>query len=545
VKETAVTKLFTLLLELLGRVRSGPSSRAADPDKPLADLVAEAVFDGVLAGRAAFATWAGDAHAGARRLTASLLDRTGLVPVEAQPPALRAAGPRVSRVTDPLAAQFAARWPQPGHARVAAGLFTTSFALVCAGLVGAVAVVNPSPALPLERASSKAPIAAAPTETGLPAENPSGPVADESGAAATKVPVEHSPTTLQSPVEHKVVVPQLKGALPVGKGMYIWLPERVEGGSVAKTIQKAKDYDLSHIYVRTGSSRMGFYAQDYLNEILPAAHAAGIRVYGWDFPYLTAWGDDVHRSLAAIHYTTPDGHRIDGFAADIETKAEGTNLTAHDAGEYGKALRKYVGPNYPLIAVIPNPTRQRLASGFPFAEVTAPFDAIAPMVYWMNREPGADVAHAMQYLAQFGKPIHPIGQAYDGAPEGGPAGVPGRGQIIRFMQVAEQYGAPSVSFWSWQHATDEAWHAIWDAAEFRLHKGEPKHLTPAMVRSYQHLLNSLGFIHEVTGQWDGRTFAAVSAYQNAAKLPMTGVIDERTFQLLFTPFGPPIQPTAE
>jgi hypothetical protein len=113
------------------------------------------------------------------------------------------------------------------------------------------------------------------------------------------------------------------------------------------------------------------------------------------------------------------------------------------------------------------------------------------------------------------------------------------------MQVSEQYGAPSVSFWSWQHATDEAWHAIWDAAEFRLHKGRPEHLTSAMVRSYQHLLNSLGFVHEVTGAWDGRTFAAVSAYQNAAKLPMTGVIDDKTHKLLFTPFGPPIQPQAE
>ncbi|HEV3362957.1 MAG TPA: hypothetical protein VG795_02250, partial [Acidimicrobiia bacterium] len=36
-----------------------------------------------------------------------------------------------------------------------------------------------------------------------------------------------------------------------------------------------------------------------------------------------------------------------------------------------------------------------------FAEVTAAFDAIAPMVYWQNRDPATDVAGAIDYLAQF------------------------------------------------------------------------------------------------------------------------------------------------
>ena len=54
----------------------------------------------------------------------------------------------------------------------------------------------------------------------------------------------------------------------------------------------------------------------------------------------------------------------------------------------------------------------------------------------------------------------------DGGPEGGRPGVPPPAEILRFMQVAKQYGAVSVSFWSWQHANAPAWDAIKNAPQF-------------------------------------------------------------------------------
>src|SRR5205823_5145833 len=87
---------------------------------------------------------------------------------------------------------------------------------------------------------------------------------------------------------------------------------------------------------------------------------------------------------------------------------------------FGAKLRALAGPSYPLIATVPRPSPKR---PFPFAEATASFDAIAPMVYWQNRDPATDVAGAIDYLAQFNKPILPVGQAYNGGPDGqlGPA----------------------------------------------------------------------------------------------------------------------------
>jgi len=342
------------------------------------------------------------------------------------------------------------------------------------------------------------------------------------------------------PLPPEAVVPAQRGALPVGKGIWIWLAEQAEGGDPAAIVSRAVDVGLTHLYVRTASLREGFYAAEFLDRLLPVAHAAGIRVYAWDFPYLDDPGGDVRRAVAAISHTTPDGHRVDGYVADIELPSMGVNVTPETARAFGQGLRQAVGANYPLIACVPRPDP---GLDYPFADVVADFDAIAPMVYWLNRDPHDDIAGAMRDLGGFGKPILPIGQAYDGGPEGGRRGVPPREELIRFMQTGDDFGAPAVSWWSWQHADQEAWDAIRDAAEFRLPSGDPAGFGRSQVQAYQTLLSSLGFAVPITGVWEGPTTEAVAAYQRAARVDPTGVIDTVTRTLLLTPFAPPIQPT--
>lgn len=254
--------------------------------------------------------------------------------------------------------------------------------------------------------------------------------------------------------------------LPSGKGMWIYLPAATEGGNVAAIVAKAKATGLTHLWVRMGSAWDGFNVVPFVDKLLPAAHAAGLRIIGWDFPKLEPVDADVQRALTMIRHRAPTGDRIDAFSADIETRSEGTRLTPEAARAYGAALRAAVGDAYPLIATVPRPSKER--AGFPYGDVTASYDAIAPMVYWLNRQPDTDVAGALRDLASFGKPIFPVGQAYDGSAEGGRKGVPPPDELLRFMNSARANGATSVSFWSWQHANEPAWAAIGGAADFRL-----------------------------------------------------------------------------
>jgi len=264
-------------------------------------------------------------------------------------------------------------------------------------------------------------------------------------------------TTTTAPPPPPPAAPAL--SVPTGKGMWIWQPQYADGGDPASIVAHAQAAGLTHIYVRTGSSVDG-PTVGFLDALLPVAHAAGLKVIGWDFPYLDDPALDADRAIDEILYTLPaTGDRLDGFSADIETPYEGVALTPEAAATYGQIIRDAVGPDYPLIATVPRPSPARQRD-YPYAEVTASFSAIAPMVYWINGPPVDPTIEALSFLAQFGKPVMPVGQAYDGGLEGGPPGTPTYHDLEVYMEVANENGASGVSFWSWQHASDEMWAAI-------------------------------------------------------------------------------------
>jgi hypothetical protein len=255
-------------------------------------------------------------------------------------------------------------------------------------------------------------------------------------------------------------------AMPTGKGMWIYEFPRTEGGNMQAIVARAKANGITHVYPRMGSHWDGFNARQYMDAFLPLAHAAGLKVFGWDFPRLgDSLPSDIERARAMINFTSSSGDRLDGFSADIETINEGSHVTPEIALVYGRALRDIAGPDFTLIATVPRPSPRNRPT-YPYGEIVESFDAIAPMVYWLNRQPDTDVIGAMDELAKFGKPVFPVGQAYDGRAEGGRAGVPPPEELQSFMHSALAKGATGVSFWSWQAANGAAWTAIRDASEF-------------------------------------------------------------------------------
>lgn len=354
-----------------------------------------------------------------------------------------------SRWAGSLVGRWRSRAPRPPHpgalaALIAVSLWAGSVTLL-AGLPSSgtshehVATRPPNPT-PTTTTPARDDTPAAPTP---PAEDPALPPASTPAAAAASV----------SAVDR----------LPRGKGMWIHYLERAEGGDPAALVARATAAGLTHVFVRLGSPKTGFSGKGDLARLLPAAHAAGLQVVGWDFPFLDDPAADAARGAEEIAYRTPDGHGVDAFTADIETGGEGVNLTAAAADAYGEGLRRLVGPEFPLIATVPKPT---VARAYPYTEVTRHFDAIAPMVYWLTGDPVADVVKSIDALAPLGKPILPIGQAYDGAVDGWPGGAPSKDAIARFIAAASSKGVRGLSFWVWHHATADQWAAITEARQF-------------------------------------------------------------------------------
>ncbi|MBW3616036.1 MAG: hypothetical protein KY439_12130 [Actinobacteria bacterium] len=187
-------RLLTLLFALfvppvarqVRRERWSAGLHAADPERPLFDLFAEALFDRLAAVLAAARRWAGDAAAVVQGWVAAAVDPACPTPVLAPclasgiareapaPSRFGLVGSTGRSLVDGLEARFAPRWPNPGHARMAAGLFMTAVALVCAGIVGIVAVLAPSPGVHLQRVSGAAsvPVLAAGSDAAAPAPAP-------------------------------------------------------------------------------------------------------------------------------------------------------------------------------------------------------------------------------------------------------------------------------------------------------------------------------------------------------------------------------------
>lgn len=239
-------------------------------------------------------------------------------------------------------------------------------------------------------------------------------------------------------------------SLPIaGKGMWIWLFDQVEGGNASRIVSRAKSLGLSHIYVRSSSTTSGLKFLPHIDRILPIAHANRIRVIAWDFPRLIDTNADIRRLVRVLDHRAPGGHKVDGIAVDLETPAEGVALTRSKARHLARRLAQ-VRPTRFRLLVPPRPSAWTLTF-YPY-EIIRYFNAVAPMVYWINRPAVKLVQQTMAHLRKYGRPIAPIGQAYDAAAEGGRAGPPPGRVLEAFAEQARRSGAVGVSFWSWQHA---------------------------------------------------------------------------------------------
>jgi hypothetical protein len=190
------------------------------------------------------------------------------------------------------------------------------------------------------------------------------------------------------------------------------------------------------------------------------AHALGMRVVAW---YPPGFGDvdrDVARSLAAIRWTTPRGHRFDAFAADIEYAQEvpdpGARSTA--ALEYSRRLRAGAGPAYPLAAIVIPPTSHEINPnrwpGFPWAELSTTYELFMPMNYWTGRT--TDPAVVEQVTARnvtetarlTGKPVHIIGGLADRTDEP---------QAAAYVRAAQGAGSIGGGLYDYRITRPEVW----------------------------------------------------------------------------------------
>jgi hypothetical protein len=191
------------------------------------------------------------------------------------------------------------------------------------------------------------------------------------------------------------------------------------------TVAAMRAVGVRTIYLQTSNFNRGrpFVHAEGVERFLDAAAANDLEVVAWYLPGFRDVRTDLKRALAAIRLTTPSGNRFASFALDIESP-EVNDPAARTRRLLGLSnhLRREVGPEFRLGAIVPSPRRVRTDpsywSAFPYREIAEVYDVFLPMTYFTYRVAGRDGAAwytakniliLRQETAGLRVPIHVIG----------------------------------------------------------------------------------------------------------------------------------------
>ncbi len=326
--------------------------------------------------------------------------------------------------------------------------------------------------------------------------------------------------------------PKVSGGVPPGgasafdgNGMWIWYVSRSQGGDPAAIAAQARSHGIGTVYIKSADGT-GAWSQ-FNATTVAALKAAGLRVCAWQFVYGTNPVGEAQTGAAA------QAAGADCFVIDAEGAYEGKYAQAQ---QYMTKLRQLLGASFPIgLTSFPYVDYHPAE---PYSVFLGPGGATfnLPQVYWktIGDTVDASLAHTYEWNRPFATGIFPLGQTYDGPPAA---------DVERFRQLSGAYGARGLSWWDWQEASASDWSAL-SAPVAPV--AAPPTLWPTLAAGSggkvgskgdlvvwaQEHLNGAGYPITVDGQYGGGTASAVSAFQSASGLPVTGKVDAATWPVL-------------
>jgi hypothetical protein len=259
-----------------------------------------------------------------------------------------------------------------------------------------------------------------------------------------------------SPAPNAAAVPTLDAYRGLGTWVSIYSRSTLDDPVGAALAMKAHGVRTLYLETSNWRQRVDIVRPQTMAAMIEAAHAARIKVVAWYLPSYKPVNTDLRRSLTAIGFTTPSGQRFDGFALDIESTEVGSiPLRNRLQGKLARSLRRGVGPDYPLGAIVPE-AGALFWPGFPYAQTAHYFDVFLPMAYFTFRVRGAGAVRAyvqrniaaIRQTTSRHEPIHPIGGLAD---KTSPAGV------AAFVGAARAGRTTGASLYDFAGTSPPAW----------------------------------------------------------------------------------------
>ena len=227
-----------------------------------------------------------------------------------------------------------------------------------------------------------------------------------------------------------------------------------------RTVARMHKRKVKTIYLQTathGSSNPIVHPRA-TKDFLAAAHKRGMQVVGWYVPSFSRAGRDLRMAKTGLSFGRRAGG-FDSFALDIETtNVANIRKRNHRLLWLSKKLRRAVGPDYPLGAVIPD-SHSLYWPRFPYKRLTHFYDVMVPMGYFTFRAEGFN--HVKRYTENNVRtirkeagpktPIHVIGGIAD------EVGVPAARGFARAVKKTKVLGG---SLYDYPITTDKTWREL-------------------------------------------------------------------------------------
>ncbi len=239
-----------------------------------------------------------------------------------------------------------------------------------------------------------------------------------------------------------------------GNWMWIWNWRRCDGGDPDRVAERLKATGCAGAIVKAFDGPRWFDQGTPWHEIATALKERGVAVGGWGYAYGDDPAGEAQRAIETIQYG-----EADLLVLDVETEFKGRPEAAE---ELCRRIREAVGPDYPLY--FSSFAIAHYHDAFPFEVFRRYCTGAVPQVYWNAfRWPVGDALdETYQDHAALGIPperVFPAGGLY----AEGTVRHPFPEEVHEFIVSAVARGSRGVSFWSYEHMSDEMWEAVGSA----------------------------------------------------------------------------------
>lgn len=278
-----------------------------------------------------------------------------------------------------------------------------------------------------------------------------------------------------------------------GKWAWIWNWRRCDGGDPAKVAARLREAGCRGALVKAHDGPRWFDQGRPWREIAAALKAQGLLVAGWAYLY----GRDPAAETRLVGETVSYG-RADLFVLDVEAEFEGRPQAAE---ELCRRAREAVGPNFPLY--YSSFAIGRYHRSFPYQVFARYCQGTAPQIYWNAFRWPVQQAVRWTYedyaaLGEAPQRVFPVAGLYTERE----VPYPTRDDVKVFAEEAARRGSPGLSFWSYEHMSDEMWAAVSAL-------GGQKQEVEMSSQEYQQLSNA----HAALADRVGRLEAQVAALE--------------------------------